>query len=133
MSDHLTMGRGHDNTSRVTASWLPVHRLPGCIIIAFLLASVIHEGSHYKCDPWIQRCRYMFCYALLLLTAGLCTALACLIVVKTRNLHSVLFCAPCLLIGTDWSHSVPLRFRADTQFPLGILSVPSSSDQILSG
>src|SRR6266498_5024424 len=49
MSDHLTMGRGHDNTSRVTASWLPVHRLPGCIIIAFLLASVIHEDSHYKC------------------------------------------------------------------------------------
>ncbi len=41
---------------RVTASWLPVHRLPGCIIIAFLLASVIHEGSHYKWVTILLEC-----------------------------------------------------------------------------
>jgi len=35
---------------RVTASWLPVHWLPGCIMITCLLASLIHESSHYKWD-----------------------------------------------------------------------------------
>ena len=35
---------------RVIASWLPVHWLPGCIMITCLLANLIHEGSHYKCS-----------------------------------------------------------------------------------
>jgi len=33
-------------TSPLTAC--RVHRLPGCIMITFLLASLIYEGSHYK-------------------------------------------------------------------------------------
>jgi len=45
------------------------------------------ETGRRMFDPWVQRCRYAFCYALLLLAAGLCTASAYLIVVNTRNLH----------------------------------------------
>ncbi|KAF8958973.1 hypothetical protein BDZ97DRAFT_1840106 [Flammula alnicola] len=37
-------------------------------------------------DPWIQRCRYVFCYGLALLAVGLCTASAYLIVVSTRGI-----------------------------------------------
>ena len=33
------------------ASWLPAHKLSGCIMITCLLANLIHEGSHYKCPP----------------------------------------------------------------------------------
>lgn len=38
-------------------------------------------------DPWIQRCRYAFCYALILLCVGLCSACTYLIVFNTRQLR----------------------------------------------
>ena len=44
------------------------------------------ESGRRMFDPWIQRCRYAFCYAMLLLAAGLCTASVYLIIVNTRNL-----------------------------------------------
>jgi hypothetical protein len=43
------------------------------------------ETGRRMLDPWIQRCRYAFCYALLLLAIGLCTASVYLIIVNTRN------------------------------------------------
>lgn len=45
------------------------------------------ETGRRMLDPWIQRCRYAFCYALLLLAVGLCTASIYLIIVNTRNLR----------------------------------------------
>ncbi|PPQ92501.1 hypothetical protein CVT25_010334 [Psilocybe cyanescens] len=44
------------------------------------------ESGRRMFDPWIQRCRYAFCYGLLLLAAGLCTASAYLIAVNTKKL-----------------------------------------------
>lgn len=46
------------------------------------------ESSRRMFDPWIQRCRYAFCYALIILSIGLCTASAYLIVYNTRQIHS---------------------------------------------
>ena len=46
------------------------------------------ESSRRMFDPWIQRCRYAFCYALIVLSIGLCAASAYLIVYNTRQLHS---------------------------------------------
>ena len=46
------------------------------------------ESSRRMFDPWIQRCRYAFCYSLILLSIGLCTASAYLIVYNTRQLRS---------------------------------------------
>lgn len=45
------------------------------------------ETGRRMLDPWIQRCRYAFCYALLLLAVGLCTASIYLIIANTRNLR----------------------------------------------
>ncbi|KAF8635665.1 hypothetical protein AX15_000293 [Amanita polypyramis BW_CC] len=44
------------------------------------------ESSRRMFDPWIQRCRYAFCYAVILVSFGLCTASAYLIVYNTRQL-----------------------------------------------
>ena len=44
------------------------------------------ESGRRMIDPWIQRCRYALCYALMLLAAGLCTASAYLIIRNTRQL-----------------------------------------------
>lgn len=44
------------------------------------------ESGRRMFDPWIQRCRYALCYALLLLAVGLCVACAWLIVVNTRRM-----------------------------------------------
>lgn len=38
-------------------------------------------------DPWIQRCRYAFCYTCVLVAIGLCTASMYLIVFNTRQLR----------------------------------------------
>ncbi|ESK91696.1 hypothetical protein Moror_10670 [Moniliophthora roreri MCA 2997] len=46
------------------------------------------EGARRMFDPWIQRCRYAFCYGMLLLCAGLGTATALLLIVNTRDLHN---------------------------------------------
>jgi hypothetical protein len=43
------------------------------------------ENGRRMFDPWIQRCRYALCYALVLLAVGLCTASAWLITVNTRK------------------------------------------------
>ncbi|KAF5384111.1 hypothetical protein D9615_003327 [Tricholomella constricta] len=45
------------------------------------------ESGRRIFDPWIQRCRYAFCYALILLCVGLCSACAYLIVFNTRQLR----------------------------------------------
>lgn len=45
------------------------------------------ESGRRMFDPWIQRCRYAFCYALVLLCVGLCTACTYLIIYNTRQLH----------------------------------------------
>ena len=44
------------------------------------------ESGRRMFDPWIQRCRYALCYAMLLLAIGLLTASAYLIVYNTRQL-----------------------------------------------
>lgn len=44
------------------------------------------ESGRRMFDPWIQRCRYAFCWTMLVLAIGLCTACAYLIVVNTRRL-----------------------------------------------
>ncbi|KAJ3535632.1 hypothetical protein NMY22_g6394 [Coprinellus aureogranulatus] len=44
------------------------------------------ESSRRIFDPWIQRCRYALCYAMLFLAIGLLTASAYLIVYNTRQL-----------------------------------------------
>jgi len=46
-TSHITVSP--PTVCRVTASWLPVHWLSGYIMITFLLTSLIHESSHYKC------------------------------------------------------------------------------------
>ncbi|KAF9473625.1 hypothetical protein BDN70DRAFT_364586 [Pholiota conissans] len=43
------------------------------------------ESGRRMFDPWIQRCRYALCYALIVLAVGLCTASAWLITVNTRK------------------------------------------------
>ncbi|KAF9530551.1 hypothetical protein CPB83DRAFT_850526 [Crepidotus variabilis] len=45
------------------------------------------ESGRRMFDPWVQRSRYAFCYGLLLLAAGLCTACVYLISINTKNLH----------------------------------------------
>ncbi|KAH9474821.1 hypothetical protein JR316_0013287 [Psilocybe cubensis] len=45
------------------------------------------ESGRRMFDPWIQRCRYAFCYAMLLLAAGLCTASVYLIAINTKKLE----------------------------------------------
>jgi len=44
------------------------------------------ESGRRMFDPWIQRCRYAFCWTMLVLAIGLCVACAYLIVVNTRRL-----------------------------------------------
>ena len=44
------------------------------------------ESGRRMFDPWIQRCRYAFCWMMLVLAIGLCVASAYLIVVNTRRL-----------------------------------------------
>lgn len=44
------------------------------------------ESSRRMFDPWIQRCRYALCYAMLFLAIGLLSASAYLIVYNTRQL-----------------------------------------------
>ncbi|KAF8878814.1 hypothetical protein CPB84DRAFT_1852290 [Gymnopilus junonius] len=45
------------------------------------------ESGRRMFDPWIQRCRYAFCYGLALIVVGLCTASVYLIVVNTKKLQ----------------------------------------------
>ncbi|KAF8065169.1 hypothetical protein FPV67DRAFT_1419400 [Lyophyllum atratum] len=45
------------------------------------------ESGRRVFDPWIQRCRYAFCYGLILLCVGLCSACTYLIVFNTRQLR----------------------------------------------
>ncbi|KAG5639752.1 hypothetical protein H0H81_000032 [Sphagnurus paluster] len=45
------------------------------------------ESGRRIFDPWIQRCRYAFCYGLILLCVGLCAACTFLIVFNTRQLR----------------------------------------------
>ncbi|KAG5340234.1 hypothetical protein C0989_002466 [Termitomyces sp. Mn162] len=45
------------------------------------------ESGRRVFDPWIQRCRYAFCYALFGLCVGLCVASTLLIVSNTRQLR----------------------------------------------
>lgn len=45
------------------------------------------ESGRRMFDPWVQRCRYAFCYGLLLVAAALCTASVYLIIINTKNLH----------------------------------------------
>ncbi|KAG6895367.1 hypothetical protein C0992_001629 [Termitomyces sp. T32_za158] len=45
------------------------------------------ESRRRVFDPWIQRCRYAFCYALFALCVGLCVACTLLIVFNTRQLN----------------------------------------------
>ncbi|TFK31367.1 hypothetical protein BDQ12DRAFT_729619 [Crucibulum laeve] len=45
------------------------------------------ESGRRMFDPWIQRCRYAFCYAMILLSIGLCTTSIYLIIINTRKLH----------------------------------------------
>jgi hypothetical protein len=45
------------------------------------------ESGRRMFDPWIQRCRYAFCYALIFVCVGLCTASTYLIVYNTRQLR----------------------------------------------
>jgi hypothetical protein len=44
------------------------------------------ESGRRMFDPWIQRCRYAFCWIMLVVAIGLCTASAYLIVVNTKKL-----------------------------------------------
>lgn len=44
------------------------------------------ESGRRIFDPWIQRCRYAFCYALILLCIGLCSTSSYLIIYNTRRL-----------------------------------------------
>ncbi|CAA7269917.1 unnamed protein product [Cyclocybe aegerita] len=44
------------------------------------------ESGRRMFDPWIQRCRYAFCWALLLIAIGLCVASVFLIIVNTKRL-----------------------------------------------
>lgn len=44
------------------------------------------ESGRRMFDPWIQRCRYAFCWMMLVVAIGLCTASVYLIVVNTRRL-----------------------------------------------
>ncbi|KAJ3780745.1 hypothetical protein GGU10DRAFT_368686 [Lentinula aff. detonsa] len=43
------------------------------------------EGPRRMFDPWIQRCRYAFCYAMVLFLCGLATAATTLIILSLRN------------------------------------------------
>jgi hypothetical protein len=45
------------------------------------------ESGRRMFDPWVQRCRYAFCYACAGLAAGLCVACTYLIVFNTRQLR----------------------------------------------
>lgn len=45
------------------------------------------ESGRRMFDPWIQRCRYAFCYGCALLAIGLCAASMYLIVFNTRQLR----------------------------------------------
>jgi hypothetical protein len=45
------------------------------------------ESPRRMFDPWIQRCRYAFCYGCLWMAIGLCTASVYLIVFNTRQLR----------------------------------------------
>jgi hypothetical protein len=45
------------------------------------------ESRRRMFDPWIQRCRYAFCYAVLLFLAALATVSTFLIVYNTRTLR----------------------------------------------
>ncbi|KAJ8083352.1 hypothetical protein PM082_009224 [Marasmius tenuissimus] len=45
------------------------------------------EAGRRIIDPWIQRCRYAFCYGMLLICAGLATGTAVLLIYNTRNLR----------------------------------------------
>lgn len=44
------------------------------------------ESGRRMFDPWIQRCRYVFCYWLLLVCIGLCSTSTYLIIYNTRQL-----------------------------------------------
>ena len=44
------------------------------------------ESERRMFDPWIQRCRYAFCWITLVVAIGLCTASVYLIVVNTKRL-----------------------------------------------
>ncbi|KAL0574495.1 hypothetical protein V5O48_007470 [Marasmius crinis-equi] len=44
------------------------------------------EAGRRMIDPWIQRCRYAFCYGMLLVCAGLATGTAVLLIYNTRDL-----------------------------------------------
>ena len=44
------------------------------------------ESGRRMFDPWIQRCRYAFCWIVLVVAIGLCTTSAYLIVTNTRKL-----------------------------------------------
>jgi hypothetical protein len=44
------------------------------------------ESGRRMFDPWIQRCRYAFCWMMLVVAIGLCAACAYLIAVNTRRL-----------------------------------------------
>lgn len=44
------------------------------------------ESGRRMFDPWIQRCRYAFCWLMLVVAIGLCTASVYLIAVNTRRL-----------------------------------------------
>lgn len=46
------------------------------------------EAGRRVFDPWIQRCRYAFCYAMVLFCAGLCVASTALIIVNVRRFRS---------------------------------------------
>lgn len=45
------------------------------------------ESGRRMIDPWIQRCRYAFCYALIVACVGLCSASTYLIIYNTRQLR----------------------------------------------
>ena len=45
------------------------------------------ESGRRMFDPWIQRCRYAFCYALIVACVGLCSASTYLIIYNTRQLR----------------------------------------------
>ena len=44
------------------------------------------ESGRRMFDPWIQRCRYAFCWMMLVVAIGLCTASVYLIAVNTKRL-----------------------------------------------
>ena len=44
------------------------------------------ESGRRMFDPWIQRCRYAFCWIMLVVAIGLCTASVYLIAVNTKRL-----------------------------------------------